>query len=402
MEDLELSDPESFRDSTLDRAAEARRLAAAEEARLWSAIAQTLADAREHPEIWLSAFRGSEVERADFAVRSAVADLAVRLRLAENTVRNYGRRAELLRDGLPRVWAGFATGAVPSSIAATCAELAESLPSEARLAFDDALADTAIALSPARFRDRARRLRDRLHPLSLADRHADAATRRRVWVEDDVDSMCWLTAHLPASDGRRIMARLDATARHLASAPEENRTLDQLRADVAADLLLSTSDGVPTVAATVAVTVPVLSLLGHDETPGTLDGVIPIPPETARELAVGASSWQRILTHPISGALHDVDRITYRPPAGLARRVRREYPTCYFPGCGRGAEDCNLDHVVAREHGGPTDLDNLRPACPPHHRLRHEGGWRVELLPDGRARWTNPTGHVIDEDPPPF
>lgn len=403
-DDLELADPDTYQAAALDRATQARRRASADEADLWSAIAQTLTDAREHPEVWLSAFRGTDTERVEFAIRSAVADLAARLRLAENTIRTYGRRAEILRNDLPLVWARFARGDVPATIASTTAELAESLPVEVRSEFDAALVESAATQSPARFRDRSRRLRDRLHPVPLSERHADAAEARRVWVTDDLDGMSWLTAHLRSTDTRRIMARLDATAHHLADQPDETRTADQLRADITSDLLLSTSDGVPAVTATVAVTVPVLTLLGVEELPGTLDGVAPIPPDTARVLAGGATSWTRILTHPIAGTILDVDRTTYRPPADLARWVKLIHETCYFTGCTRRADDCDIDHVTAWDDDGTTADGNLRPACPPHHRLKHEGGWSVEILPDGRARWTTPTGHVLDPDPdpPPF
>ncbi|MCR2678846.1 hypothetical protein NSP03_24390, partial [Salmonella enterica] len=51
-----------------------------------------------------------------------------------------------------------------------------------------------------------------------------------------------------------------------------------------------------------------------------LDGMIPIDPATARRLAGAASGWDRVLTHPISGALLAVDR--YRPSEDLRRHLR--------------------------------------------------------------------------------
>src|SRR5438067_1901431 len=34
-------------------------------------------------------------------------------------------------------------------------------------------------------------------------------------------------------------------------------------------------------------------------------------------------------------------------------------------------------------HGGPTEVDNVYLFCRPHHRLVHEGGWRVSKQPGG-------------------
>jgi hypothetical protein len=199
------------------------------------------------------------------------------------------------------------------------------------------------------------------------------------------------------------MARLDATAAHLADAADEQRTLAQLRADIAADLLLTgAAASVPAVTTSVAVTVPVLTLLGVAELPGTLEGYGPIDADTARRLAGRAPSFQRILTHPITGSILDIDRRSYRPPADLKRwlGVRDEF--CTFAGCGRRAADCDLDHRVAWADGGRTSADNLAHLCRHHHRLKHEGGWGCERAPAGGSRWTSPTGAVHDPDPPPF
>ncbi|WP_129545443.1 DUF222 domain-containing protein [Arthrobacter dokdonensis] len=52
------------------------------------------------------------------------------------------------------------------------------------------------------------------------------------------------------------------------------------------------------ISAKISVTVPALTLLGHSEEPGYLDGYGPIPPEQARELAAGSYWWERLLTDP--------------------------------------------------------------------------------------------------------
>jgi hypothetical protein len=44
---------------------------------------------------------------------------------------------------------------------------------------------------------------------------------------------------------------------------------------------------------------------------------------------------------------------------------------CTEPGCTLGPARCEAHHIWHWEHGGPTNLDNLRSLCCTHHRTRH-------------------------------
>ena len=151
-------------------------------------------------------------------------------------------------------------------------------------------------LVPYRFRSKVRTWRERHHPDSIEKRHTKSAKDRRVEFRPDSDGMAWFSAYLPADTAAGIWDRTTAAARAL-QGPDEARTLTQLRADVAAILLLNTGtdadvDGngnvlagdVPVPRAQVLITVPVLSLLGATEEPAMLDGYGPIPPSMARRL----------------------------------------------------------------------------------------------------------------------
>lgn len=146
---------------------------------------------------------------------------------------------------------------------------------------------------------------------------------------------------------------------------------------------------------TVAITVPVLTLLGHAEEPGHLDGYGPIDPATARALAASAPSFIRILTHPETGAVLSVGRDRYAVPADLRTWLRLRDQTCRFPGCSRAAVRCEVDHTVAFREGGArgrTEAANLAHLCRKHHRLKHTTRWNVEQRPGGELTWTSPTG----------
>ncbi|MFB8370518.1 DUF222 domain-containing protein [Pseudarthrobacter sp. NPDC055928] len=93
-------------------------------------------------------------------------------------------------------------------------------------------------LVPSRFRAKARTWRERHHPVSIEKRHARSVLDRRLEYVPDRDGMAWLSAYLPADQAAGIWNRTTATARTL-QGPAETRTMTQLRADIAAQLLLS-------------------------------------------------------------------------------------------------------------------------------------------------------------------
>src|SRR3546814_11917680 len=69
------------------------------------------------------------------------------------------------------------------------------------------------------------------------------------------------------------------------------------------------------------------------------------------------------------------------------------------PGCAIPASRCQIDHQVAWEDGGRTELTNLAPLCQGHHTIRHHGGWVVRQLPGGAIEWISPLGRRYVEEP---
>lgn len=246
----------------------------------------------------------------------------------------------------------------------------------------------------------ARALRERLAAEPAVVRHERAAKARRVIIENDVDGMAWLHAYLPADAAHRAMANVNRMAKSLSKAKDETRTMAQLRADVTTDLLAGVLGAKGSVGVTVGVTVPVLTLLGGDEH-GILEGHGPIDAATARRLAAHAPSFHRILTHPVTSAILDLDRTTYTPPADLKRMVQLKDVVCTFAGCGRPARECDLDHTLAWADDGKTQETNLASLCRHHHRLKHESNWSVTRSA-GVSTWRSPTGAIRTSDPPPF
>jgi Domain of unknown function (DUF222) len=143
----------------------------------------------------------------------------------------------------------------------------------------------------------------------------------------------------------------------------------------------------------VQLVMPLSTLTGADDSPVELSGYGPIPPVLAREIAADAV-WKRLVTDPLSGALLDYGRTTYRPPAALADFLRARDQYCRVPICRRRALDAQMDHTVAyHAAGGATEERNLYHACLCHHRMKDAPGWSVTQHRDGRLTWVTPTGH---------
>lgn len=348
-------------------------------------------------------------ERRDIAVRAAAADLAVQVRLSETMIRTRAVHADTLRTRCPDLWLAFTAGDVDERNAVTTAQYAATLPDDdpaSWTAFDTAVTGPAQMLPPGKFRTRARAVRERVHTESVTDRHRRAAGDRGVWLTPELDGMATLTLTGPAAGVSAMHDRVDVTARHLHTQDGETRTLAQLRADVLIDLVTTgttETSGPPPGRPAVAITVPVLTLLGQNEEPAMLDGYGPIDLDTARRLAGEASSWVRILTHPVTGTILDLDRRTYRVTNPLRRFLGVRDPVCIFPGCTRPARHCQIDHRLDWQYGGTTTDTNLAPQCQTHHVLKTKSRWRLYRCPTtGATWWISPTALHIDTDPPPW
>jgi len=58
---------------------------------------------------------------------------------------------------------------------------------------------------------------------------------------------------------------------------------------------------------------------------------------------------------------------------GATRRaVQVQGRECFHPYCDEPADYAQIDHIRPYAAGGPTTVDNGRPACAYHNRLRHQ------------------------------
>jgi hypothetical protein len=339
-----------------------------------------------------------------------VAEVACVLTVSERAAGAFLCECEALTTDLPLTLGALQAGTISWTHARIIVEETTGLDRAGAAALEAHFLDPAAPkpargcpagdLVASRFRAKARAWRERHHPVSIEQRHTRSAADRRVGFAPDRDGMAWLSAYLPADTAAGIWERTTAAARAL-QGTDEARTLSQLRADVAATWLLTTSadgggvcGGVPSPRAQVLVTVPVLSLLGATEEPAVLDGYGPIPPSMARRLvADGADSFHRVLTDPRDGAPLEIGRSSYRLTKAQRQWLRLRDGRCPFPGCSNHSLDNDADHLLAWADGGTTGISNLGQPCPKHHRLKHRSAWTpAGASKDHPPGWTAPTG----------
>jgi hypothetical protein len=240
--------------------------------------------------------------------------------------------------------------------------------------------------------------------------YAEAVKGRRAWAEPRPDGTGTL---LIVGDGSRICAargRIDNIARRLRNGGDD-RTLDQLRADVATDLLLYgwipgdpkfAALGKPP-AATIQLIVSLPTILGLDRGVGVIPGWGAVSSERARELALTAGSiWSRVVTDPLTGRAIEATAATYKVPAGMALQVTTRDGICRAPGCEIPAGTTDLDHSLEWRPagaGGPTAETNLASLHRGHHNLKTAGFWDSDQSADGSLCWTTAAGRTITTYP---
>lgn len=368
---------------------------------------------------------GGDRDGGDMATRAVAAEFGAALRMSDRTIERRMADADLVVTLFPRLWHAQGSGVLSAAHVRAIVDAALHLRDDAdRDAYAGEMIEIARRESPNRVARLARRAAERYQRRTIDERHREARAQRTVWVKDRADGMAELGLLGPAVLVRGAFDRLNAMAKTVSDATESDaavpteamhphdgassdvRSIAETRCDLALDLLLagmpvghdSPAQMLAEIRGSVSVTVPVLTLLGETDTPAEVDGRTPIDTDTARRLAGTASGWDRILTHPVTGAMLAVDR--YRPSAEITRHLLARDQRCRFPTCGQPARACDIDHTHDHALGGETTVDNLAALCRRHHSLKHHTPWHVENLGDGVLVWTSPTGGTYVDAPP--
>jgi len=339
------------------------------------------------------------------AEKVAVMELVAVLRVCDNTVRNLIWQSKLLVGQFAGTFDALKEGSISYPHARVLIDHGSSVPEEQAGVFERTLLPRAKEVTVPKLKKAAIRLREKMQPSSTAERHVEALEKRTVWFEPGEDGMAVVGATVSAEVAHAIRDRLSTIVAGLKIEGDE-RTDAQKRADAFSDLLLTGDTCAATLEGTggersnvghgirpkVLVTVPVMTLLGHSDEPGELEGYGPIDPDTARKLAAHAPSLTRLLVHPVSSAVLDFDRTTYVVPADLRTALHVRDGVCRAIGCEQPATHAQIDHTDDWALGGTTKLGNLACLCEGHHRVKTYTRVKMRNLPDGDIEWQLPSG----------
>jgi hypothetical protein len=361
------------------------------------------------------------------------------LRLSSPTAQRRIDQARLLTGPLIATREALSLGEITSHHVAVITDEAGRLsgrysrePGEAA-AFEDACRRLEARVLPvarrgtvSRTRTAARRAAHQVDPAGQQARRRAARCTRDVWVMDDDDGISTLLARLDSLTAHAIMAAVADAAQSPSLEVDGHATAGERRAAALAAVILSSTPpsngrGHGSVGAqpmdqgqaqgrdrsrvgvNLEVTISLADLLGAATGYGTLGASTLVTVDDLRAMLDDPGvpcTLRRLVTDPLTGGVIDVGRRRYDVTGQLRQFIVRRDRTCRFPGCGRRAITCQIDHALAWEDGGRTDAENLGALCVRHHQLKTHGGWElVESRVDGGCAWRSPLGRRYERPP---
>ncbi|MEH3088553.1 MAG: DUF222 domain-containing protein [Microbacterium arborescens] len=418
------------------------------DAALGSLHAGQVASVRALAELGRSALREARRDgvrglASDMELRSVAAEAAGMARQSDRRLQAEIDHAMTVVDDYPAVFAAWEGRRITRDHVDVVVKMGAGVPEDLRPEYEAAAIVLCERDIHTRVREPLRALAEKLHEKPFTQRHREAAAGRCVRMLHGPDGMSTLTVELPTTIAVGVMDRLTqmgqtikdaradaagaddgassgdgaafgAAAHHGTAGSDaiepDARTMDQIRADVLADLVLGGAPVVdPTygkdgagalgaIRARVQVVITADTLTGKDEHSAEAVGAALVDADTVRALAGQASTWDRLFIDPVTRTPVEID--TYRPTAAMARLLKARDQHCRFPGCRRAAIRCEIDHTIDHALGGHTHIYNLAHLCQRHHSMKQFTHWGVRQIGGGVLEWTSPLGRVYREDLP--
>jgi Domain of unknown function (DUF222) len=344
----------------------------------------------------------------DFVSADEAAELEIRaaLRLTRRSANIRLTLAHDLHHRLPAVGRALAAGDIDVPRSRVLCHETGHLDDDTARRVVDLVIDEAPRLTTGQLGAHLRQVCVEADPDDAKIRYEEALEERRVTREATVSGTTNLfLLDVETDRAAEAFKHIDRLARSLKT-KDQKRGMDQIRADVALDLLCGKPSQASSGKGSINIRVDLATLAQLDDNPAELGGYGPVIADIARQVTERqqSSQWKWTLTHPDSGMVLDTGITRRRPNATQQRWVEAENPTCTFPGCRMPAEECDIDHLRPWAEDGPTAVGNLNPDCRHDHVQFTKHGWRHYRLPDGDYLWISPLGHrytTSGRAPPP-
>jgi hypothetical protein len=317
--------------TAIERAA----LADAARARVMVAIHQ--ARELEHLAVYARECLDDRGELHDFAHL----EVATLLHISDRAAQKRLRFALTLIDRLPATWVALRRGLIEEFKAQLIADAVAPLIPEQAGEVEQLVLTRAASQTPGQLRTALTKAVLTVDPDGAEARRQHRVRERRVESQPTDHGQAILSIYDSADRIAAMHGLITAMAHDLKNAGAETRTLSQIEADVARELILGSDCERRTVE--VHLTLPATTAIGLDDQPGEIDGIGAIPAQAARELLAEASRWRWIRTNPETGHLDDLTYARYRPPKILKEFIQVRDRTCTFTGCTRPARRCDID-----------------------------------------------------------
>jgi hypothetical protein len=344
----------------------------------------------------------SGVERSVDEMEYASVEVAAALRLTRRFSEAELDGAVCLKHRLGRVLSALSRGSIDPVRARIFGRQLGHLPADTVDEVLDGILSEAAELTSGQLGDRLAKLVLEADPDGSKASFQEGLADRKMTAYPNPDH----TANLLIGNGdpadiAAARAHVERLARGLKTVGEP-RTLDELRHDVAVDLLkgqcacrqprYSSSGG-----GRININVTAETLAGLSDQPAELAGYGPVFAEIARKTVRENidGEWTFVVTD--NGQPVATGTLARRPTASQQRQIQAQKPECVMVGCRFNARDCDLDHHQPRAAGGPTQNSNLAPLCRHHHMTRHHGNWQYQQLDNGDHQWTSPLGHTYTQ-----
>jgi Domain of unknown function (DUF222) len=316
--------------------------------------------------------------------------------------------AKALVHEMPHTLAALERGALSEWRATLIVRESACLDVEDRRALDAELCANPAGLDgmgDARIAAAAKSIAYRLDPHAVVERAARAENERTVTIRPAPDTMTYVTALLPVTQGVSVYAAL----RREADTRCDGRSRGQLMADTLVERVTGREAAVPTPIA-VNLVLSDETLLGGGSVPADISGYGPIPAAVARSMVANAVSdrrsratLRRLYAHPRAGALVTMESRARLFPRGLAAFIELRDGRCRTPYC--DAPVRHRDHAQPWARGGPTSAINGLGSCERCNYTKESPGWRVSTDADENhthtAEFTTPTGATYRSTAPP-
>jgi hypothetical protein len=328
----------------------------------------------------------------------AAAEIGAALHMTRRAAETETSLAVTLCRHYPRVFQAVLLGSIDLYRAKIIIQHTMLLPDTTTQQVVEQVLDEAAALTPSQLHRRLEKLCIDVDPDTAKKRYDQSIQERRLIVEPSGSGTAnILGMDLPPHDAAVIGKWIHREALKLKRLGDD-RSMDQLRADIYLDLLKRRYVGGKITRADYGILDIKLTagtLTGLTDESAELGGYGPILADIARQIVDHQQHTERRWTlidpdtkQPIDGGI-----TRRKPTTAQRRRAETLYPTCIHPGCRTPAVACDIDHRIPWRHRHLTCSCDLGPMCRHHHTIRHRYGWTYQLVNNGDIIHTTPLGH---------